>query len=85
MAALPDADRIEITAKLQRLAQWAALPCSITKAQLKAAIDATDDWIDANQASFNSALPTAARNNLDLTQKTLLFCYVAMKRAGILP
>ena len=85
MAALPDADRIEITAKLQRLAQWLAIACGITKADLKAAVDATDDWIDSNQASFNNALPTAAKNNLNLTQKTLLFCYVAMKRAGILP
>lgn len=85
MAALPDADRIEITAKLQRLAQWLAISCGITKADLKAAVDATDDWIEANQTSFNNALPTAAKNNLSLTQKTLIFCYVAMKRAGILP
>lgn len=85
MAALPDADRIEITAKLQRLAQWLNISCSITKADLKAAVDATDDWIDSNQNSFNNALPTAAKNGLNLTQKTLLFCYVAMKRAGILP
>ncbi len=85
MAALPDADRIEITAKLQRLPQWLAIACGITKTDLKAAIDATDDWIDSYQTSFNNALPTAAKNNLNLTQKTLLFCYVAMKRAGILP
>lgn len=85
MAALSDADRVEITAKLQRLANWAAIACGITKAELKAAVDATDDWIDTNQTSFNNALPTAAKNNLNLTQKTLLFCYVAMKRAGILP
>ena len=84
MAALPDADRIEITAKLQRLAQWAAISCGITKADLKAAVDATDDWIDSNAASFNNALPTAAKNGLNSTQKTLLFCYVALKRAGIL-
>jgi hypothetical protein len=85
MAALPDADRIEITAKLQRLAQWLAISCGITKADLKAAVDATDDWIEANQTSFNNALPTAAKNNLSLTQKTLIFSYVALKRAGILP
>lgn len=85
MAALPDADRIEINAKLQRLAQWAAIACGITKADLKAAVDATDDWIDANAGSYNSALPLPARTSLNSTQKTLLFCYVALKRAGILP
>ena len=84
MAALPDADRIEVTTKLQRLAQWAAIACGITKAELKAAVDATDDWIDTNAAAYNLALPTAARTNLNATQKTLLFCYVALKRAGIL-
>jgi hypothetical protein len=84
VAALPEADRVEVTAKLQRLAQWAAIACGITKADLKAAVDATDTWIDSNQTSFNNALPAAARNTLSQTQKTLLFCYVALKRAGIL-
>lgn len=82
--ALSEGDRQDVTAKLQRLAQWKVLSCGITKAELKAAIDAADDWIEANQASFNSALPTAARTILSLVQKTLILCYVAMKRAGIL-
>lgn len=84
MAALPEPDRVEVTAKLQRLAQWLAISCGITKADLKAAVDATDTWIDSNQTSFNNALPVAARNSLSLTQKTLLFTYVSLKRAGIL-
>lgn len=56
----------------------------VVKADLRAAVDATDSWIDSNQSSFNTALPAAFRNNATLTQKTLLFCYVAMRRAGIL-
>lgn len=58
--------------------------CSFSKGDLRAAVDATDTWIDSNQASFNSALPAAFRTNASLAQKTLLFCYVAMRRAGIL-
>ncbi len=54
----------------------------ITKPQLQAAVDATDQWIEDNQTAYNTALPTAARNNLTLAQKTFLFCYVAMRRAG---
>jgi hypothetical protein len=54
----------------------------LLKAELRAAIDATDSWIDNNQASYNTALPVAARNGLTLTQKTFLFCFVAMRRAG---
>jgi hypothetical protein len=54
----------------------------VTKADVRAAVDATDAWIDGNQAAFNTALPLAFRNAASLTQKTLLFCYVAMRRAG---
>lgn len=55
---------------------------ALTKAQLDAAIAATDDWIDANAAAFNSALPVAARNNLTAAQKAELFHLVALKRFG---
>ncbi|MFI8872467.1 hypothetical protein [Streptomyces sp. NPDC055243] len=54
----------------------------ITKPDLAAAVAATDDWIDANQASFNSALPQPFRGAASLAVKTLLFCYVAMRRAN---
>lgn len=54
----------------------------VTKPDIKAAVDATDDWIDANQASFNTALPQPFRGTASLSVKTLLFCYVAMRRAG---
>lgn len=69
---------------------WAQLmrantePMGITKADLRAAVDATDDWIEANSAAFNAALPQPARGALSATQKTLLFVYVAMRRRGIL-
>lgn len=55
---------------------------SILKDDLRAAIDATDSWIDSNQASFNAALPAAAQSGLTLTEKTVLFCVVALRRAG---
>ena len=57
---------------------------NVDKAELRAAIDATDAWIEANASSFNTALPATFRTNATLVQKTLLFCYVAMRRAGIL-
>lgn len=56
--------------------------CGFTKVDLRAAVDATDAWIDGNQAAYNSALPPAFRTSASLSQKTLLFCYVAMRRAG---
>lgn len=59
-------------------------PCAFTKADLAAAVNATDNWIDGNQSAYNAALPLPFRTAASLQQKTLLFCYVAMRRAGIL-
>lgn len=73
--------------RARTLMAWArAQPAAVVvdRATLQAAVNATDDWIDTNSAAFNSALPVASRNGLTATQKTLLFCYVAMRRAGIL-
>lgn len=56
----------------------------VTKPDLRAAVDATDQWIEDNQAAFNAALPVTFRTNATLTQKTLLFCLVGMRRAGLL-
>lgn len=52
----------------------------LTKADLRAAIDATDQWIEDNQASFNTALPEAARLGLSTIQKVKLFFFVAKQR-----
>jgi hypothetical protein len=50
----------------------------------RAAADATDTWITDNQTSFNTALPEPFKSTATSAQKTLLFCYVAMKRAGLI-
>jgi len=86
MAPLPDADRLRIWRGLMRY--WSRVNVgesllNIVKADLRAAVDATDIWIDNNQASYNSALPVAARTNLTAIQKTLLFCAVALARVSI--
>jgi hypothetical protein len=59
-------------------------PISITKAELRAVINATDQWIDDNAAAYNLAIPQPARGSLSATQKTLVFVYVAMRRRGLL-
>lgn len=58
--------------------------CAFTKTDLTAAVTATDDWIDDNASAFNLALPVAFRNAATGQQKTLLFCWVALRRAGLL-
>ncbi len=53
---------------------------AIGRQDIRAAIDAVDQWIDDNQASFNAALPEAARTNLTAAQKARLLFYVVRKR-----
>lgn len=79
MAVLPDLDRSRIWSFFMRNNTE---NCSFTKTDLRAAIDATDSWIDQSASSFNSALPAAFRTGASLMQKTVLFCYVAMRRAN---
>lgn len=79
-----------VLSETDRLATWSQWmrdnleETAFGKSDLRAALDATDDWIEANKGSYNGALPPAFRNNASLGQKTLLFCYVAMRRAGLL-
>ena len=55
-------------------------PIAIGKADLRAAIDALDGWMDANAAAVNQALPVAARTGLTAAQKAELLSVVLLKR-----
>ena len=80
MAILSDNDRIAAWANFMQRASNEHLPVSITKAELRAAVDAADQWVSDNQASFNSALPLPARSNLTASQKALILSFVLQKR-----
>ncbi len=53
---------------------------AITKSELREAVDALDDWFDANATTLNSALPLAARTGLSTTEKARLLRAVIAKR-----
>ena len=53
---------------------------SITKAELRAAVGALDDWFDTNAATLNTALPVAARTGLSTPQKARLLRAVIARR-----
>jgi len=75
MAVLSEQDRLTAWAEFMREGG-----VSITKADLRAAVDALDDWFDANAATLNTALPLAARNGLTTTQKARLLRAVIARR-----
>lgn len=83
--ALTATDKLRVTAQWMRQAlKSLAEAAPYTSDDVAAAVDATDAWIEANQASFNSTLPTAFRTGASTAAKTSLFCFVAMRRAGLL-
>lgn len=55
---------------------------TMTKAELRTAVNATDDWIDANQAAWIATLPAAVQSATTGPQKSMLFSYVLARRAG---
>lgn len=82
MAALDVTNRLRTWAQAMRDWPIGIGGPAVTKPELRAAVDAIDDWIEANTASFNAALPQPFRTAATTPQKTFLFCYVAMRRAG---
>lgn len=80
MAALTDEDRAELHADfMRRMTLETFGSCRITKAELRAGIDAIDAWIVANAASLNSAIPQPARS-LTTPQKAMLLAAVVQRR-----
>lgn len=82
MAVLPDADRALATAQWMRDQIEAT---AFTKADLRAALNAADAWVDSNASAYNTALPAAFRTTATTGQKALLLCYVVLRRSGRLP
>jgi hypothetical protein len=73
----------------QRAALWATYmqdiseareSCAITKAQLRAAVDALDAWLETNASTINAAIPQPARGSLTTAQKARLLSYVIKQR-----
>jgi hypothetical protein len=80
MSVLTDSDRAAVYAELMQDLSREREPCALTKADLRAAVDAADSWANANAASFNSALPAAARTTLTAAQKARLLAAVILRR-----
>jgi len=80
MAVLPDADRVAAWAEAMRLMSDGHEPCSLTKAELRAAIDAVDVWVDDNATAYNTAIPQPARGALTTQQKARLLLLIVRRR-----
>lgn len=81
MAVMTDTDRWECWADFMRTEK--ATIASLSKSELRAALDAADLWASNNAASFNTAIPQPARNALTAAQKARLLAWVILKRYNV--
>jgi hypothetical protein len=80
MAVLTDEDRAALVKEMSSDLSNTRELCGVSKADLRAAVNAADAWADANAASFNSAIPQPARAALTAGQKARLLKYVITQR-----
>lgn len=81
MAVLSDTDRADIWAAFMRqLSSEGNVMAGISKADLRAAVDALDTFFSTNASAINSAIPQPARGALTATQKARLLVFVVQRR-----
>ena len=80
MATLADGARLEVWAELMR--KWSAdgQAVGVTKPDLRAAVNAVDDFMHANASAINNAIPQPARAALTTQQKAILLQFVVQRR-----
>lgn len=80
MAVLPDADRKTIWSEFMSELSSERGALGVTKADLRAAFDALDDFMNTNATAINTAIPQPARAALTTAQKARLLMFVVRKR-----
>ena len=82
---LTDEQRLKVSARFQD--QLSALPpdkketVSVSKHAILAAAATMDEWVDANAASFNAAIPERVRTTFTPRQKARLLYWVVRARS----
>jgi len=84
MATLSATDRQRIATGIQKF--WSKnfeTVSGLTADDVLETVGDADDWTDAAQSSYNSALPTVAQNNLTAAQKAFILMVVIAMRVGL--
>jgi len=80
MAALSETERRAVWADFMRELSNERDPLPLLKTDLRAAVDALDDFLVANAAAVNNAIPEPAKSALTTAQKARLLMFVVRKR-----
>lgn len=85
MAALTEEQRQDAMRQLVRkMFVEANETAQLTTTEVLAMVGGLDDFIEANAAAINTAIPAGVRAKATLAQKALAVAYVAMKRGGVI-
>jgi hypothetical protein len=84
MTKLTELERADMWADFMRELSSDGQSIGITKQELRAAIDALDDFMDDSAATINAAIPQPARTSLTVQQKALMLSYVVLKRYKVI-
>ena len=81
MAILTDPNRFNLWAKfMSDFSSKQEAIGALTKVDLRAAVNAIDQWTEDNKVSFNTAIPLPARTALTANQKAAVLLYVVRTR-----
>ncbi len=80
MAVLSDSDRLALWMQYMAAASQRRDPLPLSKADLRAAINAADTWADDNASAYNLAIPQPARAALTAKQKAEILMFVIRRR-----
>lgn len=80
MATMTTTDRAAVHADFMRDLSRILEPCGVLKADLRAAVDALDQFLSDNAATINTAIPQPARGGLTTVQKARLLMFVIQRR-----
>jgi hypothetical protein len=80
MATMTTTDLAALHTDLMRDLSRALEPCGVLKADLRAAVDALDQYLSDNGAAINTAIPQPARSALTTPQKARLLMLVIQRR-----
>lgn len=83
MAILSEQERAALRSSLAQALSRRFESVTLTKSELKAAVDAADQWVENNKVAFNNALPVAAQAGLTTSQKAELLLFVVRHRFDV--
>lgn len=84
MAVLSNGERATLWAGIMSKLSSLREPIGVSKIDGRAAINAVDQWINDNTASFNAAIPEPARSALTIGQKLRMLKVVINRRWEVL-